>query len=151
MGSTSRRGPFRTVGGFSAIAIMGGDNLDLREAEIEGGELTIKVFSVMGVVHIYVPDTVEVDLGGLSVLGANKEVGAHRQRSAKAPVIRVRGFSLMGGATVFRVPPQASTLGLREARHLAVAAGHRSASASASSRRRAHRGSRHRRSHHRHH
>lgn len=151
MGSTSRRGPFRAVGSFSAIAVMGGDNIDLREAEIEGGELTIKVFSVMGVVSIYVPDTVEVDLGGFSLLGANREEGAHRQRSPKALVIRVRGFSLLGGTTVFRVPPQASSLGLREARHLSVVAGHRSAPASASSRRRAHRGSRHHRSHHRHH
>lgn len=151
VGSASRRGPFRAVGSFSAIAVMGGDNIDLREAEIEGGELTIKVFSVMGVVNIYVPDTVEVDLGGFSVLGANREEGAHRGRSAQTPVIRVRGFSLMGGATVFRVPPQASTLGLAEARHLSVVAGHRHASASASSRRRAHRGLRHHRSRHRHH
>ena len=37
MGGTSRRGPFRTVGNFSAIAVMGVDNIDLREAEIEGG------------------------------------------------------------------------------------------------------------------
>ena len=151
MGSASRRGPFRTVGSFSAIAVMGGDNIDLREAEIESGELTIKVFSVMGVVNIYVPDTVEVDLGGVSILGANREEGAHRQRPADAAVIRVRGFSLMGGATVFRVPPQASTLGLAEARHLSVVAGHSLAPRSASSRRRAHRSSRHHRSHHRHH
>ena len=89
--------------------------IDLREAEIEGGELTIKVFSVVGVVNIYVPDTVEVELGGFSVLGANREKGAHRRRNANAPVIRVRGFNLMGGTTVFRVPLHASTLGLAEA------------------------------------
>ena len=151
MGSASRRGPFRAVGSFSAIAIMGGDNIDLREAEIEGGELTIKVFSVVGVVNIYVPDTVEVELGGFSVLGANREKGAHRRRNAKAPVIRVRGFNLMGGTTVFRVPLQASTLGLAEARHLSVVAGHRHAPARTLSRRHPHRGARHHRSHHRHH
>jgi hypothetical protein len=150
MGGTSRRGPFRVVGGFSAIAVMGGDNIDLREAEIEG-ELTIKVFSVMGAVNIYVPDTVEVELGGFSLLGANREKGVHRRSPAKAPVIRVRGFNLMGRTTVFRVPLHARPLGLAEARHLSVVAGHRAAPASASSRRRPHRGARHRRSHHRHH
>jgi hypothetical protein len=151
MGGTSRRGPFRVVGSFSAIAVMGGDNIDLREAEIDGSELTIKVFSVMGAVNIYVPDTVEVELGGFSVLGTNREKGAHRRNPAKAPVIRVRGFNLMGRTTVFRVPLHARPLGLAEARHLTVVAGHRAAPASGSSRRRPHRGARHRRSHHRHH
>ena len=151
MGSASRRGPFRAVGSLTAIAVMGDDNIDLREAEIAGDELTIKVFSVLGKVNIYVPDTVEVDLGGLSILGANRERGAHRRGSAKAPVIRVRGVSLMGGTTVFRVPPQASTLGLAEARHLSVRSDHRAAPGQAPSRRHPHRGRRHRRSHHRHH
>jgi hypothetical protein len=151
MGGASRRGPFRAVGSFSAIAVLGGDNIDLREAEIEGGELTIKAFSVMGAVNIYVPDTVEVELGGFSVLGANREKGVHRRHPADAPVIRVRGFNLMGRTTVFLVPPHARALGLPEARHLSLVAGHRRAPASASSRRRPHRGARHHRSHHRHH
>ena len=151
MGGASRRGPFRAVGSFSAIAFMGGDDIDLREAEIEGRELTIKVFSVIGAVNIYVPDTLEVQLDGFSVLGASKEEGAHRRRDGKAPVIRVRGFNLVGRTTVFRVPPQALTLGWAEARHLSVVAGHRRGSAPPSSRRRRHRGYRHNRSHHRHH
>jgi hypothetical protein len=151
MGGTSRRGPFRTVGNFSAIAVMGGDNIDLREAEIEGGELTIKVFSVMGAVNIYVPDSAEVELAGFSVLGANREQGAHRRRNAKAPMIRVRGFNLMGRTTVFRVPLHARALRLAEARHLSVAAGHRRGQAAALPRRHPHRGPQHHGSHHRHH
>lgn len=151
MGGASRRGPFLVVGSFSAIAVMGGDNVDLREAKIEGGELTITVFSVMGEVNIYVPDTAEVELGGFSVLGANREKGVHRRRTAKAPLIRVRGFNLMGRTTVFRVPLHARTLELADARRLSAGAEHRHAPASASSRRRPHRGARHHRSHHRHH
>jgi Domain of unknown function (DUF1707)/Cell wall-active antibiotics response 4TMS YvqF len=150
MGGASRRGPFRAVRSFSAIAVMGGDNIDLREAQIDGGELTIKVFSVIGVVNIYVPDTMEVELGGFSVLGANSEKGGNRRRPAKAAVIRVRGFNLIGGTTVFRVPLQALTLELAQARRLSVAAGHRHPSAAAAARRRRHRGFRHHRSHHHH-
>jgi hypothetical protein len=150
MGGASRRGPFRAVRSFRAIAVMGGDNIDLREAQIDGGELTIRVFSLMGVVNIYVPDTMEVELGGFSVLGANSEKGGHRRRQAKAPVVRVRGFNLMGGTNVFRVPLQALPLELAEARHLSVVAGHRHPSAAASARRRRRRGSRHHRSHHHH-
>jgi hypothetical protein len=151
MGGTSRRGPFRTVGSFSAIAVMGGANIDLREAEIEGGELIFKVFSVMGAVNIYVPDSVEVELVGFSVLGANREQGVHRRRNAKAPMIQVRGFNLMGRTTVFRVPLHARALRLAEARHLSVAAGYRQGRATTLPRRHPHRGPQHHRSHHRHH
>ena len=147
MGGASRRGPFRVVRNFSAIAVMGGDNIDLREAKMDGGELIIKVFSLMGVVNIYVPDTMEVELGGFSVLGANSEKGGNRRRQSKAPVIRVRGFNLIGGTTVYRVPLQALTLELAKARHLSVVAGHRHQPAAASARRHR-RGSRHHRSHH---
>jgi len=150
MGGASRRGAFRCVGSFSAIAVMGGDNIDLREALIDGGELTIKVFSVMGVVNIYVPETMEVELGGFSLLGANSEKGGHRRHQAKAPVIRVRGFNLIGGTNVFRVPLHALPLELAEARHMSVAAGHRHPPPAASARRRRRRGSRHHRSHHHH-
>jgi hypothetical protein len=150
MGGASRRGPFRAVRSFSAIAVMGGDNIDLREAQIDGGELTIRVFSVMGVVNIYVPDTMEVELGGFSVLGANSEKGGHRRRQAKAPVIRIRGINLIGGTNVFRVPLQALPLELAEARHMSVVSGRHHPPAVASARRRRRRGSRHHRSHHHH-
>jgi hypothetical protein len=40
-----------------------------------------------------------------------------------APVIRLRAWNLLGGPTIYRVPPQARGLGLKEARRLAKAAG----------------------------
>jgi len=109
------------------------------------------VFSVMGAVNIYVPDSVEVELVGFSVLGANREQGAHRRRNAKAPVIRVRGFNLMGRTTVFRVPLHGRALKLADARHLSVAAEHHRGRPAALPRVHPHRGSQHHGSHHRHH
>jgi hypothetical protein len=142
MGGSNRRGPFRAVGSFTAIAVMGGDNIDLREALIEGDELTIKVFSVLGAVNIYVPDSAEVELSGFSILGGGSEKGVYRRRSAKGPVIRVRGFNILGRTTVFRVPPQARALELGEARHLSVMAGHPHAPTASSARRHPHHGTR---------
>ena len=123
MGGSHRRGRFRAVGSINAVAIMGGDEIDLREAEIEGGELTLNLFALMGGANIYVPDSVELDVGGFSLLGGNTEIGADRPARPGAPVIRLRTWNLMGGATIFRVPPQARGLGLKEARRLAKAAG----------------------------
>jgi hypothetical protein len=123
MSGSHRRGRFRAVGSINAIAIMGGDEIDLREAEIEGGELTLNLIAVMGGANVYIPDTVELEVGGFSLMGGNTEVGSERPPRPGAPVIRLRAWNLMGGATIFRVPPQARGLGLKEARRLAKAAG----------------------------
>jgi len=122
LSGSHRHGRFRAVGSINAVAIMGGDELDLREAEIEGGELAVNVFTLMGGVNIYIPDTIEVEVGGFSLMGGSTEVGRERTRP-NAPLVRVRAYNLMGGVTVYRVPPQARGLGLEEARHLAEAAG----------------------------
>ena len=122
MGGGHRRGRFRAVGSINAIGIMGGDEIDLREAEIEGGELILNLYSLMGGANVYVPDSIEVELGGVSIMGGNEVRGYDRPPRPGAPVVRIRGFALMGGATVYRLPAEARGVPLREARRLAKAA-----------------------------
>ena len=122
MSGSHRRGRFRAVGSINAVSIMGGDDIDLREAEIEGGELTINLFAFLGGANIYIPDSIELELGGFSLMGGNTEIGSERPARPGAPVIRLRAWNLMGGATIYRVPPQARGRGLKEARRLAKAA-----------------------------
>lgn len=122
MGGSHRRGRFRTVGSINALAIMGGDEIDLREAEMEGGELTVNLYSLMGGSNVYVPDSVEVELGGFNLMGGNEVRGNQRSPRPGAPVVRIRGFALMGGATIYRLPPEARGVSLKEARRLAKAA-----------------------------
>ena len=119
LGGGHRRGRFRAVGSINSVGILGGDDIDLREAEIEGGELTLNLFSLLGGANVYVPDSVEVELGGFSLLGGNEVRGNQRSPRPGAPVIRIRGFAFLGGATIFRLPPEARGVSLREARRLA--------------------------------
>jgi hypothetical protein len=56
-------------------------------------------------------------------MGGHDEVGGGRLPRPGAPLIRVRAYCLMGGATIYRVPSQARGRGLKEARRLARAAG----------------------------
>jgi hypothetical protein len=111
------------VGSINAVAIMGGDEIDLREAEIEGGELTLNLFALMGGANIYVPDSVEVEVGGFSFMGGHEEVGGERPPRPGAPLIRIRAYNVMGGASIYRLPPQARGVSLKEARRLSRAAG----------------------------
>jgi Domain of unknown function (DUF1707)/Cell wall-active antibiotics response 4TMS YvqF len=122
MGGSHRRGRFRAVGRINAVAVMGGDDIDLREAEIEGGELTFTLFAFMGGASIYVPDSVDLEVGGFSFMGAHEEVGSDRPPRPGAPVVRIRIYNVMSGAAVYRLPPQARGASLKEARRLAKSA-----------------------------
>ncbi|MGH3202032.1 MAG: DUF1707 SHOCT-like domain-containing protein [Streptosporangiaceae bacterium] len=122
MGGSQRRGRFRAVGQVNSVSIMGGDEIDLREAVIEGGELTFNMFALMGGATLYVPDSVDLEVSGFSLMGGHTELGSQRSPRPGAPVIHVRSWNLMGGATIYRLPPQARGLGLKEARRLAKAA-----------------------------
>ena len=122
MGGSRRHGRFRTVGTVNSVAVMGGDEIDLREAEIEGGHLMLNMFALMGGTTIYVPDSIEVEVSGFLLMGGNTEIGSQRASRPGAPVVQVRTYNLMGGATIYRLPSQARGLSLKEARRLAKAA-----------------------------
>lgn len=121
LGGSSWRGRRRLSGRMNVIAVMGGDDIDLREAEIDGGELVVNVFSIMGGADIYVPDSVEVELSGTALMGGNDERGSARPPRPGAPVIRIRSFAIMGGTDVWRVPTEARGLGFKAARNAAKA------------------------------
>jgi hypothetical protein len=122
LSGSRRRGRFRAVGSINAVAVMGGNEIDLREAEIEGGELTVNLFAFMGGSEVYVPDSVELDVGGFSFMGAHEEIGSERPPRPGAPLIRIRAYNFMGGASIYRLPPQARGVSLKEAQRLARAA-----------------------------
>jgi uncharacterized protein DUF1707 len=119
MGGSTRRGRFRLSGSVTSIAVMGGDTIDLREAEIDGDEVVINVFALMGGTDIYAPDTVETIVEGFGIMGGNDERGSRRPARPGAPVIRIRAYSMMGGIDVWRLPSESHGRPLREARRMA--------------------------------
>ncbi|HEY8458156.1 MAG TPA: DUF1707 domain-containing protein [Actinopolymorphaceae bacterium] len=119
MGGSNRRGRFRLSGSVNSIAILGGDTIDLRDAEIDGDEVTINAFAIMGGTDIYVPDTVEVAVEGFALMGGNDERGSRRPARPGAPLIRIRAYSLMGGIDVWRLPSETRGMSLRHARRVA--------------------------------
>ena len=101
MGGAERKGRWRPARQTNVVTVMGGAELDLREAELADG-VSITAVTVMGGIGIAVPEGVSVEMGGFAVMGAN---GGPRDRVAPlpdAPVVRIRAFSLMGGVGVER-------------------------------------------------
>jgi hypothetical protein len=100
MSGARRKGRWATGEHCVAVAVMGGCNLDLRDAQITGSRLQITAISVMGGVTIVVPEGIEVDVSGLSVMGGKTVRVADVPPQPGTPVVHVRVLSVMGGVEV---------------------------------------------------
>jgi hypothetical protein len=98
-----RRGPRRIRGWTVAGSALGDLDLDLREAELSRAQTVVNVVALFGNVDVYVPDQIAVTLGGLGVVGHQRDHGIDASR-ADAPSIHVRVLSLFATIDVWRVP-----------------------------------------------
>ena len=109
MSGIQRTGPWTLPAQHTAVAVMGGVEIDLRSADLQAREITIQAFAFWGGIEILIPDDVHVHVDGIGFMGAFSEVGDDdalpvRHPPAGAPVIRVTGLALMAGVEVRRVP-----------------------------------------------
>jgi hypothetical protein len=102
LGGGSQRGRWRVPERMTVVNILGGADLDLREATIPGAAVEIIVWSLLGGSTITVPEGVHAELDGFALLGANqlKISGPSAPPPPGAPVVRVRAWSLLGGTDV---------------------------------------------------
>jgi hypothetical protein len=101
-----RRGRLRLPKRTFAFSGFGDVDLDLREARIDNALTMVRVFVFFGNVDVYVPEAVDVDVGGLTIFGHRRDWG-RAAPAADAPAIRARVFGLFGTVDVWRVPPKA--------------------------------------------
>jgi Domain of unknown function (DUF1707)/Cell wall-active antibiotics response 4TMS YvqF len=106
LSGTNRAGRLRLPGETKIVAVMGGVDLDLREAELDQPEVTITVVTVMGGVDIAVPEGVDVELTGLAVMGGKDYRPGRSAPPPGAPLVRIRAFALMGGVSIRTKPPR---------------------------------------------
>jgi hypothetical protein len=103
LSGAKRAGPWLVPPAYTAVAVCGGVELDLRDARFTATEMTIQAFCLMGGVSITVPEDMAVDVSGIGIMG-----GFDHQASGPgapgAPHLRVVGFALMGGVEVKRRP-----------------------------------------------
>lgn len=102
-GHVIRRGRLRLRRWTLAFSVFADVDLDLREAEIDDLLVTVRVLPLFGNVDVYVPEGVDVDVGGTLVFGHLRDWGVDVAR-AGSPTVRVRAHSLFGTVDVWRVP-----------------------------------------------
>lgn len=103
MGGFRRSGHWVVPRNFSALALMGGGTLDLRDARFAEQQVTIRALAVMGGVEIVVPQDAEVHVHGIGIMGGINQPSTQPGRPG-APRIVVVGLALMGGIDVKRKP-----------------------------------------------
>jgi len=85
--------------------VLGGADLDFREAVLPGREITLVAVSVLGGTNVIVPPEMRVVDSGVAILGG-REVAGDSDESVQpgAPILRITGQCVLGGIVVKRKP-----------------------------------------------
>lgn len=100
MSGAKRKGRWRAARETTALAVMGGCEVDLREATADAPQITITSIAIMGSVEVIVPEGADVELEGIAIMGAKDCKVKDGPRPANLPRVRVRAFALMGSVEV---------------------------------------------------
>jgi len=89
---------------LSIFAMMGGADLDLRQARFAAQEVVITVNCFMGGAQITVGPHVNVVMEGTGIMGGYSGPGdkVPAELDASSPTVRVRGVAVWGGVSVER-------------------------------------------------
>src|SRR3984885_6674414 len=100
MSGHSTKGRWRISGKTNAVAVMGGCDMDLRKAEIEGPEVEITAFAFWGGIDIVVPEGFDGELRGFSFMGGRDLSLRDVPFVPGSPRTVVEGYAVMAGINV---------------------------------------------------
>lgn len=104
MGGQSRKGVWQIGPSHTAFTLMGGVDIDLRQAVLSSDEVVINANAVMGSVDILVNAHTKVVVEGVGIMGTFDQARdrVEAELDGSSPVVRVKGVALMGAVTVTR-------------------------------------------------
>jgi hypothetical protein len=115
LGGLDRKGVWIVPQHLHVVAFMGGADLDLRQAQFAAREVTITINAVMGGADIKVNPQTHVIMEGIGILGgySGPSDSVPAELTSDSPVVRIKGFAIMGGVSVTRKPVRGSRRQLR--------------------------------------
>jgi hypothetical protein len=101
LGGTTRRGAWAPARRNTAVAVMGGIELDFREAALPPGPTDLDIFCLMGGVELIVPPDLPLVVSGIPIMGGiDAPTQAAPPADPRAPFLRVDAVVIMGGVEV---------------------------------------------------
>jgi hypothetical protein len=98
MSGVERKGRWVAPPSMTTVALMGGVEMDFRDAVLTAQETTMTVFCLMGGIDIKVPEGIEVRIDAIALMGGHS--GPKSTPPPGSPVLRITGLILMGGVDV---------------------------------------------------
>ena len=99
MSGIVRRGLWKIPRRVRVVAIMGGVQLDLREAELPPGVTEIRAFIFMGGLDVRVRPGVRLETEGVAIMGGFEDRMDESGAGRDAPVVRITGVAIMCGVS----------------------------------------------------
>jgi hypothetical protein len=100
LGGSQQRGSWRLPERVGVVAVLGGAELDLRQADLPPEGARITAFALLGGVKLIAPPDLPMELSGLSLLGGRADERPARTPSAAAPTVHVRAVAILGGVSI---------------------------------------------------
>lgn len=113
-GATERKGSWIPPRRLNAVTVMGGTDLDFRQATFATETVSVRLLALMGGVDIVVPPGVRVEWGGIALMGGVSTPEPDTPPAPDAPVIRISGLVCMGGVDVVERHPGESARDARK-------------------------------------
>ncbi|WP_342318991.1 DUF1707 SHOCT-like domain-containing protein [Corynebacterium mayonis] len=105
LGVSEMKGTWAVAPRHLSFTLVGENTLDLRQAVLTSNEIVITCISILGVINIIVPDGVHVISEGVGILGEFKHTSRDgASQPVNAPIIRLRGWALLGEVTITFFP-----------------------------------------------
>ncbi|MEV5877866.1 DUF1707 domain-containing protein [Streptomyces sp. NPDC052101] len=111
-----RKGRWTVPKRFNCFALMGGGEIDLREADFADREVEINCVAIMGGMQVIVPPGVEVVVRGIGIMGGFEHPRDDEPAEPGAPRVIIGGLAFWGGVGVERKVTRAEQKRLKEQR-----------------------------------
>ncbi len=101
LGGNTKKGAWSPPRQLNAFALMGGVELDFRQARLPAGVTHVTAVALMGGVEIIVPPGLPVTVRGLGIMGAVDQVEqSGGERSPNSPQLKVTALACMGAVEI---------------------------------------------------
>ena len=101
MGGTTRKGRWTPARRNYAIALMGGAELDFREAILPPGVTEVHIYAMWGGVDVIVPPDLHVESRGFAIMGGFEHAADEAVAPGpETPTLRLTGLAIMGGVDI---------------------------------------------------